>query len=60
LNAYFLTCRERNTEILKLDYKNVMDALRICGRAMSEKIFKMWVDRMKGFLECDQPAYKEF
>ena len=29
LNAYFLTCRDRNTEILKLDYQNVMQALRV-------------------------------
>jgi hypothetical protein len=34
-------------------YFNEVCTVQMCGRAMSEKIYKQWVDRMKGFLECD-------
>jgi hypothetical protein len=52
LNAYVLTCKDKNTELMELLYDNVNAALRIIGKVVSNTIFTEWKNKMNGLLDC--------
>ena len=58
IDAYTLQCRDRekrsefSVEYLELTFEIVQKALRLMGKAISEKIYNAWVQRMEPFLMC--------